>query len=371
MADDQDITVEPREVEAYFDGLPQRRGPDGKRLGQRKVATMLGVTQSTISRNGPKNKRRKKSQGLSDDLYKIVEPMLIAGKREEQRRKHMQPAHQALLAEDAIRPAESNAAREHPPKRSESDRERRIAEREQERQQELSVWQEQIREADIKRSQGVMDVLEPYWKYLRELGIPVYGDYRLHGDALWLVENANPEDIKYPDMGVAIVALAPDDHLFSCGRTAAQLRAGITAQNRLQGRYPVEARERDRVIPLTLRPDAKQYYPHDYAELVDWQRSNVKQRTLAENRRPLAVSLSDAGAFRNFATLHKRLRNLAYTLRGACLDEPGIEIQLRRVNVATVPLIASDGILMGLKWMVLGTLVAAAVSRMVLLVSGG
>ena len=350
IADDQPMKPEPHEVEDFFDAFCRRRRPDGKRMNQREIAKELGVSQSTISRNRKGGRRRKKGLGLSDDMYESAERKLIDERLQEQ--KSLQERHEVQLADDDRRPVEHEVTVERIKEPSPADQ----------------AWEHRVelaREADYKRRQGVIEMLEPYWQTHRQQGIRQEGDTRLHGDAAELVETAKPEEIVYTDAGCAVVALAPDWHRFPCGRTAAQLRDGISAQERLLGKYPFEIRRR--MIPdAELRPDARACYPLDYAELLDWQRMNHQFRPLAENRWPLMVSLSDADAFRDFVELHKKLCGRMYKLQGSCLDVDDVETQLRKINVATMPMIALDGIMTGLNRATFGTIVASVFSKLLL-----
>ena len=66
---------------------------------------------------------------------------------------------------------------------------------------------------------------------LRAASIRDPDDETLYGDAIELIE-AGITDIHYVDDGVAAVALAHDGYVFECGLTAAELRSGLTAEQR-------------------------------------------------------------------------------------------------------------------------------------------
>ena len=76
------------------------------------------------------------------------------------------------------------------------------------------------------------DALEPWIEMLRAARVLDPDDEALYGDAGELIE-AGITDIRYVDDGVAAVALAHDGYVFECGLTAAELRYGLTAEQRL------------------------------------------------------------------------------------------------------------------------------------------
>lgn len=340
------------EASFYFDKVCELRRPDGKPLNQHQIGALLQVNQSTISRN---KKLRKKGKNITDDFSKVVASVMMKQWETQQ----LQEQREAEIAAEAQRLADCQEEQERM-------REQREAELEQRRMDELAC------KADDKLRNAVFKRLEPYWAVMRDKGILIGDDPTIYGDAPDLLAKARPEEIEYLNFEIAAIALAPAGYQFACGFTAAQLRWRITAWQRLAGQYPVKMREMEgRVIGDALPPDAKLRYPREYRELIqDWQRMNRECRTLADKRLPMVVSLSDASKFRDFAAIHKRLRRLMYTLQRACLDDHTVETQLRRVNLATVPLVVTDGIMTGLAWATFGALVAA-VSGTVLLAFGG
>ena len=74
---------------------------------------------------------------------------------------------------------------------------------------------------------------------LYEMGILVVSDdesEEFFGDARALLETDDP--IVYKDQGALLIGGAPDDYLFACGLTAAELRAGVSMRQRM-GAYAV------------------------------------------------------------------------------------------------------------------------------------
>ena len=147
-----------------------------------------------------------------------------------------------------------------------------------------------------------------------------------------------------------------------CGLTAAQLRQGITAWQRLKGEYPKRTKTSELVLPV-LRPDADLYYGDDYEDIFTWQRMNAEQSALALEPLPLTVSPEAAEKFHEFVTLDRELRDRGYKFEGSRLDAcDDVETRLRDINERTILPIAGAGALKGLKWMGIAVGVIAAVA---------
>jgi len=148
--------------------------------------------------------------------------------------------------------------------------------------------------------------ITPQLEKLREMGILTSWDEdNLPGDAGELVD-AGVTAFPYVSPDMLLVALAPDDYVFPCGLTAAQLRKGVTAQQRLQPTAVPEGQPRPLfigVVPASYvyrKPLPGEIWRHGErdAKLIVEQRSLTQTYGhLASGRLPLIVSPETAGAF--------------------------------------------------------------------------
>ena len=185
-------------------------------------------------------------------------------------------------------------------------------------------------------------------------------DPATQGDAPELLAKAKPADIVYPTFGMAMIALAPTDYEFECGRTAAQLRLGRTAWNRLKGEYPYSRHGAVKVVPPILCPDAKPDYGRGYDDIISWQGMNAKYSSLALEPLPLVLSPRKAKGFATFISLHQRLTADGYLFLSSCLTEcDDVERLLRKVNRRTILPRVGAGALVALPPMARGAAGAA------------
>ena len=314
--DIEDIPITQEEVNAYFNQILQLRHPDGKLMSQKEVSDLLGVNQSTVSRN---KDRLRKGENVSDALFEAIAKTMQAQQLKELQAQRLQEHLEAERAAEAQRQADREARRERA-------REQREAELERQREEELE------RKADEERRAEVFEKLKFYWAYMSERGmLEGVDDPATLGDAPELLEEAELGEIKYLTFDIAALSLAADDQLFPCGQTAAQLRSGITAWQRMNGGYPDRMNDVESVPPI-LRPDAEFYYKDDHKGIVAWQCMNTENRAIAVDSLPLFVSPDAAKAFQNFVTLDERLRDRGYVFVGSCLDECDVESRLRKIN---------------------------------------
>ena len=102
------------------------------------------------------------------------------------------------------------------------------------------------REGREKRGRA-LEALRPWREKLRQDGIISEDDDTLYGDAGQLVAEGI-SSVTYLSDAIAAVALAPDDYAFPDGRTAAELREGITAMQRMKASVFPEGAPRPRKI---------------------------------------------------------------------------------------------------------------------------
>ena len=351
-----EIVITREQANAYFDEVCQLRRPDGKPLNQRQVGDLLDVDQSTVSRN---KRDRKAGKDISDELFEVIAAIAREQQLEKLRQKHLEEQREAEKTAEAQLQSETEAAQKEFEAKQQDDEEK-------ERQQELA------REAEENRRSGVHKRLQRYWTKMQATGMLQGVDPATQGDAPELLAKAQPSDIEYPTLALAAIALAPANQRFACGLTAAQLRQGITAWQRLKGKYSKRTRK-DELVPPILRPDADLYYGDNYEELLTWQRMNAEQSALALEPLPLTVSPEAAEKFHEFVTLDRELRDRGYKFEGSRLDACGdVETRLRDINERTILPIAGAGALKGLKWMgiAVGVIAAAAAALGAVLLIG-
>lgn len=331
---DLEIVITMAESNDYFDKVCQLRGEKGKKLNQRQIGALLGVHQTTISRN---QRRRKKGLNITDELFEVIAEILRDWHIDRLREKHQRDQEEADRVADVQRQADEQA-----------DQRRRNARRIADK-------------AESERRAGVHANLERYWARMPQdmfRGV----DPATQGDAPALLDGAQPPDIAYPSHEMAMIALAPADFRFPCGQTGAQLREGRTAWHRLNGEYP-KRKNTSEMVPSVLRPDADLHYQEDYEEILVWQRQNAEYRALVLEPLPLTLSPETAKAFHDFLGLDRALRRKGYSFLGSCLDEcADVERRLQEINRRTILPIAGAGALEGLRWMGIAAVALAAIA---------
>ena len=341
-----EFTITLEQANEIFDRLCRDRRPDGKRWTQEQIGDILGVDQSTISRN---KRDRKRGLDVTDDMYDV-----IAGKLREQhlgelRQKELQEQAEADLIVEAQRKADER-------KNKSLLEERRLAAEAQELERQAA------KKIESDRRDGVLSKLEPYWAKMRAQGILKGADPATQGDAPELLDEAQPADVAFKSIEMAMIALAPADFRFPCGQTAAQLRKGRTAWDRLKAKYP-KRMDISELVPPILRPDAEIHYAEDYQDILAWQRMNADHCALVLDPLPLVVSPDTVEAFHKFVSIDENLRDRGYKFMGSCLDECNdLEERLKQINTRTMLPIASAGALEGLRWMGITAVVIAAVA---------
>ena len=319
-----EIVITMEEANAHFDQVCQLRHTKGKKFSQDEIGALLGVNQSTVSRN---KRRRRAGEDISDDLFEIIANILRDQRIEELRRRNLRTQREREGAEEAQRQADLKEAR--------------LVDEEKNRLADLVRWAERERRVRVLRA------LKPYREDLRRKGIIEERDDRLHGDAAELAATAYAIDIRYPDASVAEVALAPDDHVLSCGRTAAELRKGVSAIDRARGNFPASIA---RTVHATLRHDARGIYGKHYRmTVIEWHALNEDLRHLALGRLPLTISPDEAKKFKYFLRMHRFLQAHNFQFEDACLDACDIEARLRAINLRSSYDVIRPAMLAGLK----------------------
>ena len=370
---DERIEVTEEEVFARFREVLNRKRPNGKSISQREMAAELRVDQSTITRNARRFGRNiasytanpVASKGaidfpLSEKMYDSIEKVLKERKLAELRRRRLQEQKEARAADDARREADRQQ------QQANLDIQRKADEK-RDRQARLAF------EADVTRCDGVIAALELIYERFRADGrLPAAGVY--YGDDGELIETADPEDIVYIDDGTAAVALLPEGHLFPCGWTAAELRAGVPATLRLQPMAVPKGTPRPEYIgkrdayfvPRVLYPDKRHFFSEDYSDIMVWRRMNEACRALALDPLPVAIAPEVAEAFKAFVTFDQQLRERGFRFEASCLDTLDVKRRLREINERTILPIAGSAAMVGLK----RTLKWASIAALILTVLG-
>ena len=363
------IEVTDDEVFARFDEVLNRKRPNGKPMGQREMAGELRVDQSTITRNARRFKKKianyianpiarkgGKDFPLGEKTYDSIEKVLRKEKIAELRRRRLQEQKEARAADDARREADRQQ------RQANFDIQRRADEK-RDRQAQLA------REAEEIRCDGVIAALEPIYERFRADGRLLAADGVYYGDDGDLIETADPEDIRYVDDGTAAVALLPEEHLFPCGWTAAELRAGVLATLRLQPMAVPKGTPRPEYIgkrdayfvPRVLYPDSPHFFSEDYADIMTRRRMNKACRALALDPLPVAIAPEVAESFKAFVTFDQQLRERGFRFEASCLDGCDVERRLREINERTILPIAGAAAMVGLKRTLKWTGVAALI----------
>ena len=365
---DERIEVTEEEVFARFREVLNRKRPNGKPISQREMADELRVDQSTITRNARRFGRNIASYSanpvaskgdvdfpLGDKMHDSIEKVLKKGKLAELRRRRLQEQKEASAADDARR--EANRKQQ----QANLDIQRKADEK-RDHQARLA------READVTRCDGVIAALELIYERFRADGrLPATGVY--YGDDGDLIETADPEDIRYAADGTAAVALLPEEHLFPCGWTAAELRAGVPATLRLQPMAVPKGTPRPEYIgkrdayfvPRVLYPDSPHFFSEDYADIMACRRMNKACRALVLDPLPVAIAPEVAESFKAFVTFDQQLRERGFRFEASCLDGCDVERRLREINERTILPIAGAAAMVGLKRTLKWTGVAALI----------
>lgn len=344
------VIVEESEVKDWFRGQLSRRDSSGRKVALRVLAKELGVNKSTVSRNG---RQLRNDQPLAAPFYALAEAQLAAERLDVLRVRHLRllkESREEASREEARRAEEARTAR---------------AERARDRNHRLSMTDHaletvsRLEERRRQRRAAARSALDPWLAILRAAGILDPGDEMLYGDAPELIE-AGVTDIHYVDDGVAAVALAHDGYVFECGLTAAELRSGLTAEQRLQstavpagedppvvtGGVPVFPVDR---VPL---PDEAWRYGEDAAGMMsEWRRLTEACADLATGELPRFVSRSE---FRDFERLVRIESESAYTFEGSVLGEDAerrLRQMRRRATLSSVMTGATELAAGGSRWL--------------------
>ena len=326
------VIVEEAEVRDWFRRQLSRRDAGGRKVVQRVLGKELGVHKSTISRN---KKALRNGKPLATDFYDLAKTRLVAERLDVLGVRHLrllEESQEEARREEAQRVEEARIAR---------------AERVRDRSNRMSLTNralQTVRRLEAQRRQrraAARAALDPWFDVVRAAGIRTPDDEELYGDALELIE-AGVTDIHYADAGVAAVALAPDDYVFECGLTAAELRSGLTAKQRLQPTALPAGEglsEMTGSVPaFTVRraplPDEAWRYGEDAAGMMsEWRRLTESCADLATGELPRFVSRSE---FRNYERLVRIESESSYTFEGSILGE-GAERRLRQMRRRATP----------------------------------
>ena len=321
------VIVGESEVRDWFRGQLSRRDARGRKVVQSVLGEEFGVNKSTISRN---ERDLRNGEPLAADFYELAEARLVAESLEVLRVKHLrllEKSQEDARREEARRAEDARIAR---------------AERARAGKRRLSATNRALRTVEClearrrQRRAAARDALEPWIEMLRAARVLDPDDEALYGDARELIE-AGITNIQYVNDGVAALALAPDDYVFECGLTAADLRYRLTAEQRLQpaavpagedmleitGDVPAFA---VRSVPL---PDELWRYGEDAAGMMsEWRRLIEVCAVLASGELPRLVSREE---FRDFERLVRIEHDSAYTFYGSVLGDDA-ERRLRKMK---------------------------------------
>ena len=286
----KELIPDPVEVIAWFKAMLAI-------MSGRQLAREMGIDPSIVNRN---HVRMREGRPLTRPFRRQIEAILERERQEKIRLK--QAEDQAAAKAEADRQADV-------------DRETK-SKRTVERQGKtvggilfaIGTARRMREEEEEKAEQRKASLLAitPQLEKLREMGILTSWDEdNLPGDAGELVD-AGVTAFPYVSPDMLLVALAPDDYVFPCGLTAAQLRKGVTAQRRLQPTAVPEGQPRPLfigVVPASYvyrKPLPGEIWRHGErdAKLIVEQRSLTQTYGhLASGRLPLIVSPETAGAF--------------------------------------------------------------------------
>lgn len=343
------VIVGESEVKEWFRRQLSRKDAGGRKVVLRVLGDEIGVHKSTVGRN---RGAMRNGEPLASDFYKLAEAWLVAERLDVLRVKHLQLLEESQ--EEAHREKEQ---------RSEEARIAR-AERARDRNHRLSMTNyalETVNRLEARRRQrrtAARDALEPWLEMLRAAGILDPDDEELYGDARELIETGI-KDIRYVDDGVATVALAPNNHVFECGLTAAELRFGLTAKQRLQPTVVPAGEDLPEMIGsvptftvhrLPLPDEAWRYGEDDAGMMSEWRRLTEECADLATGELPRFVSRNE---FRDFERLVRIESESPYTFE---VSVPGEDTERRlrqmkrRVTLSSVMMGATELAAGGLQW---------------------
>ena len=343
------IIVDEVDVREYFRQQLARKGANGRGITDQALADEIGVHQTTVNRN---RGFLRQDEPLASTFYEILQCRLVAvhldaygiehlrlleKSQEEDRRQQEERERNARVA--ATKRADEEARR-----KKAADEEREAAER---------LMARQLR-AEQKRQAKAKDDLKPWQDKLRSAGIVAEDDDELHGDAKELVE-AGVTDITYPSDGAVFVALAPDHYKFTCGLTASELRAGISARQRMQKddvpagllRPDMIGNRRAHFVPHMLYPDSDIFYGSDYGEILEWQALTNSVAHLAVGSLPRFVSPKDVAIFEQLVDLERQSQ---YTFESSVLGASP-DIKLQELERRAIPLQTMQHFKVPLKWL--------------------
>ena len=306
----EEIKVCETEIRAWFAEQLARKDANGRQIRHSQLASELGVHQTTVSRNAG---RMQRGEPFAVNFHKLLRELLVKQQQEEQKQRRLKAERDAESARiEKARLVQEEAER--------IETARRIAAEKVARKAALR------RQQEWERQENVREKLAPYIELLQAEGVLDQGDFSLYGDAIELVEHGDDVSINYDTVGLAAVALAPDEYSFDCGLTAAELRAGHTAKERLQ-RWAVPAGHPrpNRIgirpayfVPCVQYPDAEHFYGEDFAEIQEWSRLAAECAHLASGHLPKFVSPEDVNKFEELIHLESASR---YTFEGSVLHE--------------------------------------------------
>ena len=348
----EEIKVSEYEIRAWFAGQLTRKDATGRQIRHSQLASELGVHQTTVSRNAG---RMQRGEPFAVNFHKLLRELLVKQRQEEQKQRRLKAERDAESARiEKARLVQEEAER--------IETARRIAAEKVARKAALR------RQQEWERQENVREKLAPYIELLQAEGVLDQGDFSLYGDAIELVEHGDDVSINYDTVGLAAVALAPDEYSFDCGLTAAELRAGHTAKERLQ-RWAVPAGHPrpNRIgirpayfVPCVQYPDTEHFYGEDFAEIQEWSRLAAECAHLASGHLPKFVSPEKVSKFEKLIHLEHSSR---YTFEGSILHED-VEDRLRSLRHRSVlPAIGkyiSDMIPLVIKTLCLLAVVAAS-----------
>ena len=274
-------------------------------MSGRQLAREMGIDPSIVNRN---HKRMRKGRPLAGPFRTKIEAILEGERQEKLRQKHAED--QAAAKADADRQAEAE--------RDAKD------EREKERQFKAvggilfaigrSRQRREEEEERARQRRASLLAIAPLLEKLRKMSILAsWDEENLPGDAKELIDEGVTA-FPYVSLEMMIVALAPDDYLFPCGLTAAQLRKGVTARQRLQSTAVPEGQSRPLfigVVPSSyvyfdpLPGETWRHGERDAKLIGEWRSLTQTYGHLASSRLPFIVRPETVGAFERLIELEE------------------------------------------------------------------
>lgn len=350
------VIVDDSEARTWFREQLARRDPNGRRTAWEKIAFELRVRPSTITNNAD---RLKQGKPLGKTFRELVSPLVAAERLHTLGIEHLRKLRETQEASRREEAARAEAERIRVEQMAQAELMRIQAEKQE---QERAALMEARRLWE--RQEAARLSLEPHLVKLRRDGVIADKDDELYGDAKELVE-AGVTPISYPNRRVAAVALAPDDYIFPCGFTAAQLRDGVSSHQRLQQSIVPKGEPRPdwignrpaHLVPTVPYPDDKTFYGEDYDEITRYRELSASCDSLAKNPLPLIVFPEEAEEFEELVDLE---RHSPYSVEGSCLGEDP-ETRLRRIKRRAVVPGLIESIWHIAKWFMLLALLVAIV----------